>query len=349
MVEERRRNKTLAIVLGIFALIGLVASVTAWWVHQTVLDTDSWVAIVTDIVEDEDILVAVSQAVGDQAVEVLDLGTRIESALPEDLQLLVLPLTAWAEAFVRDRADDVVRSDFMHTVWIESNRIAHSRAVAIVRGDLGPLDVENGEVVLDLTGLVNEVLGRVEDVAGQLLGSDLAVAASDALLSEEAVAELEERLGRDLPDDFGRIVVFQSDELAAAQKTVRALDLVAFVLPVLTILLFAGAWWVSPDRAAGGIWLLGGAAGALLLAWVVVGLGEASLVSAIATPGSEAPVESVIAPFIGRLRQWMFVLLAVALGAFIWLTWLSDRGSGAEAELTESVEDDADIAEEPVG
>ncbi len=70
----------------------------------------------------------------------------------------------------------------------------------------------------------------------------------------ELVLEAAARLGirsqvdERLPEDAGRIEVLRSDELDTAQNVFQLLKTLAWVLPVLTLLAFAGAVWLAPDR-----------------------------------------------------------------------------------------------------
>ena len=76
----------------------------------------------------------------------------------------------------------------------------------MLEGDTGNLQVEGDTVVLNLVPVINAVLAEIGDASPDIFGRtvNLPTLTVDDL-PEDAIASIENALGRDLPDDFGQI------------------------------------------------------------------------------------------------------------------------------------------------
>ncbi len=115
------------------------------------------------------------------------------------------------------------------------------------------ISVSDGAVTINLLPLVGRGLTRLQDL-GLLQDVQVPELSADGDPATQ-VAELETALDRDLPDDFGQLVVYQSDRLANAQASVeRAQQTVAIVrralwlILALAVVLIAAAVLVAADR-----------------------------------------------------------------------------------------------------
>lgn len=305
--ERFPRIQALAIVFAILAWVGVIASGAAWWVHQTLLDTEGWVDLVGPIATDEAVTGAVADRITEEITGVLDLEDRIASRLSPPLDLLAIPLAGFAEDFIAERVDDLVTGERFRPIWEEANRITHSTVVTILRGGAGPVLVDEGVVTLDVSGMILAVISGLGERVGDLLGVDLS-----GIGEGELIAALEERLGVDVPDDFGQVVVYSSEQLAAAQQLVKVLDTLFWLFPLITVLLFAGAAAFARERSRFGITLAIGGGISALLAWLLVSAAEDALVdSVVAGRGAEA-VGSVVAT-VGNSLRATFLLLALVV------------------------------------
>ena len=61
--------------------IAVAASVVGYWAHETLLDTDKFMAAVTPAVESDAVKAVVADRLADQVLEALDLDTRVAEAL----------------------------------------------------------------------------------------------------------------------------------------------------------------------------------------------------------------------------------------------------------------------------
>jgi hypothetical protein len=132
---------------------------------------------------------------------------------------------------------------------VEINRRVHARVVDVLEGDTGNLQIENGEVVMNLVPVLNAVLAEIGEVSPEIFGRtvDIPTVTVDDL-PEEAVAKVEDALGRDLPDDFGQFTVFDAQRLEAVQDAVSLFERLVVAAVVLAVVLIALTLWVSPRR-----------------------------------------------------------------------------------------------------
>ena len=97
---------------------------------------------------------------------------------------------------------------------------AHDRAMQLLEGDglAHGISVVNGEVSINFLPLVSRGLQELSDLG--VPGLDKIPELTPDGDPSQQIAQLEEATGRDLPDDFGQLVVYRSDRLANAQDAV---------------------------------------------------------------------------------------------------------------------------------
>jgi hypothetical protein len=110
----------------------------------------------------------------------------------------------------------------VQTLWEEANRRAHEAFIRIVDGEGEFLQTGEGEVVLDLQPIVQQLADRIG-------------------LTPEQV---EERLG----PDAGRIVIMEADQLGTVQTAVELIRKLSVWLAIAIIALFAVAVYLATGR-----------------------------------------------------------------------------------------------------
>ena len=75
---------TISWVLLVLASLGVVASTLSFWVHETLFDTDRFMAVVEPVLRDPAVERALATRLGDQVVTALDPETRVADALDRD-------------------------------------------------------------------------------------------------------------------------------------------------------------------------------------------------------------------------------------------------------------------------
>ncbi len=119
--------------------------------------------------------------------------------------------------------------------------------MTLLRNDSPFVDVNGTTATIDLLPVAVEGL-RVLQEQGILPASVVLPDVSDPAGRDAAIATLESRLGRDLPDDFALIQVADANRLATAQSAVRAFDIVTVVLVVLAVVFIAATILLSGRR-----------------------------------------------------------------------------------------------------
>jgi hypothetical protein len=136
---------------------------------------------------------------------------------------------------------------------------------------------------------------------------------------DAALASTEERitalLGRPIVQNPGELVVLRSDQLDAVQSVVRVLRNLGFVLPLLVLLLYAGALYLARGwRRRALIAVGGGILMATLIVLVARRLAEHPVLDAIASSEAVKPaVQSVYEIFTDGLRQRVLYILVIGL------------------------------------
>lgn len=244
----RARSLTTAL-LTLLACLAIVVTAPAAWTYRTLFDTDAFVDRVTPIGFDPAVTPVLSDRLTTQIFALVDVEAIVADALPPRGQILAGPLTGGIEDFVREKVDEVLSSDRFRDRWIQANRFAHTQIVAVLRNESEIVDTADGRVVLNLLPVVNEALQRIESQAAGLFQREVDL---PEVTGGEVPDEVRERisltLGVEVPEDFGEIVVFESDRLEAAQDAVSFFDRAIVFLVILTLVLIALALWMSQRR-----------------------------------------------------------------------------------------------------
>jgi hypothetical protein len=247
---RRRRVRSITVVLlTLLACLAITVTVPAVWAYRTLFVTDAFVDRVTPIGYDPAVTPVLSDRLTTQIFGLIDIEAVVAEALPPRGQILAGPLTGGIEDFVRDKVNEALASGRFEDRWIQANRFAHTQIVAILRNDSEIVDTAGGRVVLNLLPIVNEALQRIEAQASGLFQKEVDLPEiSGGEVPEEAREKISVALGVDVPEDFGEIVVFESDRLEAAQEAVAFVDRAIVVLVILTLVLIALAIWMSRRR-----------------------------------------------------------------------------------------------------
>ncbi len=220
--QSRTGSSRLSTALVAIATVLAVVSVFSTWVKLQALQTDTWVSLADELLRQPEVQEALAVYLVDELYLQLDVSNEIENGLPEDFQGLAGPISSALRGPATTGAERLIASDEFRTVWISVNRTTHETLVAILRDETRPgISTADGTVSLEL----QELLRRVGSQFG---------------LSAETLDQL--------PEDAGRITIFESDELRTAQRTVQVLDFVSWFLFLVVVALYAAAVYLAPGR-----------------------------------------------------------------------------------------------------
>jgi hypothetical protein len=303
------RARSVAVGLALFlTCLSLILATTTWWLHETVLDTDHFVALTADLASDPAVQAALVEATVTQIDEAVDLG----------------PIGSYVVAGI---AREVYASDAFAKVWEGLMRVVHTQVVAVLRDDSNLAKVENGQIVVNLFPVIDRVLEKVNSLDLVIAGTPIAV--PDITNPDDPTAsraELEAALGRSLRPTFGTIPIADAGKLEAAQRAVTIFDAFAIVLWVITGLL-AILTLALARRRLRMVALLGIAGlAALLAARLVIASAADGIATALAGAGPGAIIGGEIARTAAdAYREFARLVLAIALAAAAIATILSYR------------------------
>lgn len=252
--ERRQRigglvRRISVVVLVVLAAILIPVTATVAWAHRTVINTDTYVSTVGPVVKDPAVTSTLARIATDQLFVALDPQPTIASALPPRASFLAGPITDGVKGFIHDQADSALSSQQFQQVWVNANRTAHTALMNVLHGDSKALVVTNGQVVLSVVPLLNEVLQNLEQSASDLIGKDVALPTlSGNELPRVACERISTALNRPLPATCGQIPLFPADKLEQAQWAVRGFDRLTLALLILSPLLVIAALLVSKRR-----------------------------------------------------------------------------------------------------
>lgn len=216
-----RGRRTLSIALIVFAsLIGFF-SIFAVWVKRQALETDTWTETSKELLEDEDIRNAVADFLVAEIYANVDVEAAIAKPLPPEVKGLAGPISGALRQAAGSAAREALSQPQVLAVWVDANRAAHEQLLNVIDDKGDAVSTGGGVVTLDLT----KIAGSVADQVG-----------------------LPSSLADKLPPEAANLEVLRSDELDAAQKGVKLLRTLAWVLTALTLVLFALAIYVAKGR-----------------------------------------------------------------------------------------------------
>jgi hypothetical protein len=249
--ERRRRiggvarRATVVILIALSAIL-IPVTVTATWAHRTVLNTDAYVSTVTPIAKDPAVTATLARIVTDQIFAALNPQPTIADALPPKAAFLAGPITSGVKGFIQDQTNNALNTQQFQQLWVTANRTAHTALMNVLHGDSKAVVTTNGEVVLSVVPLLNQVLQNVQQTASDLIGKNITLPQlTGTELPSAACAKISAVLNRPLPATCGQIPLFPASKLDQAQWAVRAFDRAVIALLILTPLLVIAALWLS--------------------------------------------------------------------------------------------------------
>jgi hypothetical protein len=306
----QRVRGPLAVALIVLTCFTFVGSVLSVWVHQTVLDTETFVSTVDPLMENPQVINALSTYTADKVVEALNVQQRAQEALPDRAAFLAVPITNAVHDFAQTRIATLMQTEQFQAAWDKTLRFVHSKVVGILRGDSRYVSIQGNALTIDLTLVIADALRFLQAQLPDLVQSKLPIPdLSNVTIPDEARAKLSEALGRPLPEDFAQVTIMQSDQLITAQRAVQLLDALVIVLPLLTLLLLIAAIWVSPKRRRTILQIGLGLAISMLVVFLLIKLIQNQVIAAVTTQPGAAIMSPALDALLGGLLQWLIILL----------------------------------------
>ncbi|WP_406491928.1 hypothetical protein OG936_01365 [Streptomyces sp. NBC_00846] len=305
-----RARSFLAVLLILVAAVLTPLSIVSTWAKNQIGDTDNYVAMMAPLASDPDVQAAVSDRVTGAVMKHLDVKALLADVAPADrpvvdkaLTRLSGPLTTGVTGFVHATVEKFVTSDAFATIWTDLNRAAQSAALKALTGSgNGAVKLTNDTVTIDLAPVIDRVKQRLVD-------RGLTIAAK-------------------IPEIHTDFTVLTSDAVGKAKKGFRALQILGFWLPPVTLVLAAGGVLLAVRRRRALVTAaLAVAAGAAVLA-VAMWLGRAFYLDSLPPDVSQPAAGSVFDALAGPART--LVRVVITLGIVVALAaWLTGAGRAA--------------------
>lgn len=254
--RNRARSATAVVLILLGALLAPVGVVAAW-AERTLTDTDRYVATVAPLAQDPVVQQAVAGRLTTAVMEQIDVGALlkdVQDGLNERdiaprasraITALEGPLTSGVESFVRNAADRVVESDQFENAWDQANRVAHEQLVQVMQGEGGDVVQvgQNGQLTIQLSGLIDVLKQRLVDRGLTLAGNLPTINASFTIMESSQLTEIRNRyaqivaLGTWLP---WIVLILLGAGVAAATHHLRALVVAGLALAAAMVVLGIG-------------------------------------------------------------------------------------------------------------
>ncbi len=200
--------------LGLAAVLSVVG-IFAVWANRQLLDTSYWTETNTKLLENGAIQNELSSYLTDQLYTSVDVAGEIRADLPSELKPLAGPAAGGLRSVVEKGIVLALQQPRVQDLWKKANEVTHKQFVNLIENKSKVIRTPGGGAVfLDLRPIVSELATRFG-----------------------APASTAEKI----PPNIAQIKIVSSKSLETAQAAVRVLRSLALILPLLVLLLFAGA------------------------------------------------------------------------------------------------------------
>ncbi|MCU0265362.1 MAG: hypothetical protein MUC45_04480 [Actinomycetia bacterium] len=344
-VESRHRaRRVIAAILAFVTGLLLVTSLLSVWTNRTALNTGVFVDRVAPIIDEPAVQELIAREVTTQLFDALDVEQRLETAVPEQLTFLAGPLTSGVQDFTQKQVVKLVGSDAFERVWRQALTLSHQELVDTLEGDNPAIQVNEGQLVINVLPVVNEVLQNLQEQLPTIFGRSVTLPELDEATLDQILAQVEQRLGVELPPDFGQVVLGSADDLQTAQTGIQTFKVSVVLLLILTLATLIIAVVVSVDRRRTVLQIALWTAGLSLLVFVVVRSVLRGQVSSVPDELTQQAVRDALIVLLSTLKRnitlmfWIGLVVALVLylagpGRFPhWLRGLVGQGAAAAGD-----------------
>jgi hypothetical protein len=284
--------------LSVLAGASLLLASVGLWVNNTVFNSERFSSTVEKTLDDPEVNAALSRYLVNQLMDNLDIEDSISNILPDELEGLSPVLVGAVRNVVEEGVQTVLADQRVQDVVTDQVKRSHKTLMVVLenKGPLGDaISTDGNKVVLDLAVVLERAVEDVER-AGVLL----------------------DRL--DLPEDFGKLVVYEGDAVESSSNILRAaqdglslfkrlLWLFIIAAPILT----AGAIYIASSRrhAVRRLGIVFAAVAAAVL-WTLSQVGPA-VGNMISNPEARPAAEKVVDAFLSRLQGFSWFLFWISL------------------------------------
>jgi len=231
----RSRPPSRGVAWGVRALFTLatiltVAAIFAIWANRQVLNSDNWAKTSTELLQNSAVRAELASYLVQELYANVDVSAELSSALPPRLKPLAGPVAGGLENLAETAADRFLGRPRVQAAWFTAQRVTAQQFINIVSGNSRAVQVTGHAVFIDL----RPILGKLTQAFG-----------------------LPSSLAAKLPPSAARLKVMSSSQISAIQKVVKLVKGLAVILPLVALLLFALAVYLSRTRRRHALFVVG--------------------------------------------------------------------------------------------
>jgi hypothetical protein len=207
-----RRHHKLGVALIAVGSVFAFLAIFSLWANRQLLNTDNWTNASGQLLQKEPVREQLSAYLVDQLYANVDVEGQLKQAFPPRAQPLAAPAAGGLKTLAQRAAKELLGRPRVQGLWEQANRRAHAQFLNVVEGGGSAVSTTNGDVVLDLKGLLGQTEQRV-GVGG--------------------------RVQQKLPEDAAQLKIMHSDQLSLVQDLANVIKALPIVLLLLAFGLFA--------------------------------------------------------------------------------------------------------------
>jgi hypothetical protein len=332
-----------ALIVGIVGVIGVLASVIGVWAHQVLFDPEPISRAADQALQEPEVVDALAAFLTDQVLAAVSVEDAVENRLPSQLDQLAPLFAGGIRTVVEDAFTRVLDDERAREIIVTAVERAHGVLMRVLDGGslVDGVTVDESTVSVNLLPLLGRGLTAVQN-AGLLQDVDFPELERGGDPAEQ-IASLEDALGRDLPDDFGQLVVYESEKLGAAKESVARAQqaLVVFkksivVMIVVTLACLVASAVLARSRRRAIVILLLGTVAAMAIGRAIVRTVAAEAPTVAIRPGARAAIRSIVETLSsGLITAVTFILVLGLLFALVaYLSGSSDLARSIRGRAT---------------
>jgi hypothetical protein len=217
---SRTRRIWVNVLIGVTTLLAVVGMLSLF-ANRLLFNPDNWENTSTQLLQNAAIRNATSNYLIDQLYANVDVEAFIKSALPPRLEPLAGPAAGALQNAAVGGVGLALQRPRVQDLWAKANRAADESLIAIVKGEKGSVNFNNGVVSLDLATILGNIASR--------FGVPASVVAK-------------------LPPSVAHLTLFKSNQIKWIQKGGRAIQGLALWLTILVPLLYGLAIFLAKGR-----------------------------------------------------------------------------------------------------
>lgn len=264
------RNRVVAALL-VVATILAPAGVTAFWAQETVTNPEKYVQTVTNVFTAQNVRDNISRAVAETVAESTVVEEGIAKLLPENLSVLSPLLTSALGNLAGNLTEQALGSKAADAITRVIATQSHKALMAVLTGEIDENSpfIVNGDLVLDLTVLADDVVTQVSErneTLGTILQEVVAKVPPILLLEGEQITALRAVYGVANPFLIALLpftIALYVIAVVISRQREKTLMQAGATFAGSQMLLALGLWWVKDSYLAN---LTGGVFGPVVTA-----------------------------------------------------------------------------------